>query len=101
MNTLKKFDLMEKISRELEDLKNSQTAVVQKIGKVEVDNMELGNKVLDRVLPEMHQNIADSLNKITEALQNFQEIKNGFGKDNNVDALRQQEALRQSQEGAK
>jgi hypothetical protein len=29
MNTLKKFELMEKIVRELEDLQNSQQALIQ------------------------------------------------------------------------
>lgn len=101
MNKLEKFDLMEKISRELEDLKNSQTVIVQKIGKIEVDNIELGNKTLDRILPEMHQNVADNLDKIAEILSTFDEAKNSFGKDHNIDALREQEAIRGSQEGEK
>ena len=99
MDKLKKFDLMEKITRELEDLKNSQTAIVQKIGKIEVDNMELGNKALDRILPEMHQNVADNLDKIAEILQNFEDSKDNFGKDINVNALREQEAIREATEG--
>lgn len=96
---LKKFDLMEKITRELEDLKNSQTAIVQKIGKIEVDNMELSNKALDRILPEMHQNVADNLEKIAEILASFEDEKDSFGKNNNVDALREQEAIREATEG--
>jgi hypothetical protein len=35
---------MEKIARELEDVRNSQQAVLEKIGKIEVDNIELGDK---------------------------------------------------------
>jgi mRNA-degrading endonuclease RelE of RelBE toxin-antitoxin system len=46
METLKKFELMEKIVRELEDLQHSQQAIIQKIGKIEVDNIELGDKKL-------------------------------------------------------
>ncbi|WP_026899099.1 hypothetical protein [Daejeonella oryzae] len=99
MDKLKKFDLMEKITRELEDLKNSQTAIVQKIGKIEVDNIELGNKALDRLLPAMHQNVADNLDKIAEILQDFEDTKNNYGKDINVDALREQEAIREATEG--
>lgn len=48
METLKKFELMEKIVRELEDLQNSQQAVIQKMGKIEVDNIELGDKKLEQ-----------------------------------------------------
>ncbi len=99
MNKLEKFELMEKVTRELEDLKNSQTAIVQKIGKIEVENIELGNKTLDRILPEMHQNVADNLDKITEIFQNFEETKNSYSKDNNIDALREQEAIREATEG--
>ena len=96
---LKKFELMEKITRELEDLKNSQTAIVQKIGKIEVDNIELWNKTLDRILPEVHQNVADNLDKIAEILNSFEESKDDFGKKNNVEALREQEIIREAMEG--
>ena len=51
MDTLKKFGLMEKIVHELEDLRNSQQAIMQKLGKIEVDNIELGDKRLEKVLP--------------------------------------------------
>jgi predicted rRNA methylase YqxC with S4 and FtsJ domains len=101
MDKLKKFDLMEKITRELEDLKNSQMAIVQKIGKIEVDNIELGNNTLDRILPDIHQNIADNLDKIAEILNSFEESKDDFGKKNNVDVLREQEAIREAMEGEK
>ena len=99
MDKLKKFDLMEKITHELEDLKNSQTAIVQKIGKIEIDNFDLNNKTLERVLPEMHQNVADNLDKIAEILEDFEAAKNDYGKDNNIDALREQETIREAMEG--
>ncbi len=99
MDKLKKFDLMEKITRELEDLKNSQTAIVQKIGKIEVDNIELGNKTLDKLLPEMHQNVADNLDKIAEILGAFADTTDSYGKKNNIDALREQESIREATEG--
>ena len=99
MDKLKKFDLMEKITNELEDLKNSQTAIVQKIGKIEIDNFELSNKTLDKLLPEMHQNVADNLDKIAEILASFEDAKNDYGKKNNIEGLREQEAIREAMEG--
>ena len=99
MDKLKKFELMEKITRELEDLKNSQTVIVQKIGKIEVDNIELGNKALERILPDMHQNVANNLDKIAEILESFETEKDNFGKNNNVEALKEQEAIREATEG--
>lgn len=99
MDKLKKFDLMEKITHELEDLKNSQTAIVQKIGKIEVDNFDLGNKTLERVLPEMHQNVSDNLDKIAEIIMSFEEAKDKYEKSNNIDALREQESIRDATGG--
>lgn len=93
MDKLKKFELMEKIANELEDLKNSQIAVLTKIGKIEVDNMELGNKKLEAKLPDMHQNAADSVDGIKEILENFEEIKNDYESKNNIDNLREQDNI--------
>ncbi|MGB4399862.1 MAG: hypothetical protein WBJ10_10860 [Daejeonella sp.] len=99
MDKLKKFDLMEKITHELEDLKNSQTAIVQKIGKIEIDNYDLGNKTLEKVLPVMHQNVADNLDKIAEILSSFEDTKNDYEKKNNIEGLREQETIREAMEG--
>jgi septation ring formation regulator EzrA len=89
MDALKKFELMEKITRELEDLKNSQTAVLNKITKIEVDNMDLGNKKLEETLPDIHQNAADTVDHIQAILDNFEEVKSDFENKNNLDALRE------------
>ena len=93
MDKLKKFELMEKIGRELEDLKHSQTAVIQKIGKIEVDNMELNNAKLEDKLGVMHQNAADILDSIAAVLENFEEVKNKFEDKNNISGLREQESI--------
>ena len=98
MDKLKKFDLMEKITHELEDLKNSQTAIVQKIGKIEIDNYDLGNKTLEKVLPVMHQNVADNLDKIAEILSSFEDTKDDYEKKNNIEGLREQETIREAME---
>jgi len=93
MDTLKKFELMEKIVRELEDLQHSQQAIVQKIGKIEVDNIELSDKKLEQDLPDMHQRVADNLDTIQSILDYFAEKTTNFGSKNNVDALKEQQAI--------
>lgn len=93
MDTLKKFELMEKIVRELEDLQHSQQAIIQKLGKIEVDNIELGDKKLDADLPDMHQRIAENLDSITEILSYFAEKTENFGSKNHVDELKEQQAI--------
>lgn len=95
MNTLKKFELMEKIVRELEDLQHSQQAIIQKLGKIEVDNIELGDQKLEKDLPDMHQRVADNLDSIVDILAYFADKTENFGNKNNVDALKEQEAINQ------
>jgi len=93
MDTLKKFELMEKIVRELEDLQHSQQAIIQKIGKIEVDNIELGDKRLDKDLPDMHQRVADNLDTIVGILEYFADKTQNFGSKNNVDTLKEQQII--------
>lgn len=93
MNTLKKFELMEKIVRELGDLQNSQQALIQKIGKIEVDNIELGDGRLEKDLPDIHQRLADNLDTIVGILDYFANKTQNFGDKNNVEALKEQEAI--------
>lgn len=93
MDTLKKFGLMEKIVHELEDLRNSQQAIMQKLTKIEVDNIDLGDKRLEKELPDMHQRIADNLDSIANLLDDFAAQTDKFSDKNNVSALKEQEAI--------
>jgi hypothetical protein len=96
MDTLKKFELMEKIVRELEDLQHSQQAIIQKIGKIEVDNIELGDKKLEKDLPDMHQRVADNLDTIVSILDYFADKTQNFGNKNNVDKLKEQQSINEA-----
>lgn len=93
MDTLKKFELMEKIVRELVDLQHSQQAIIQKIGKIEVDNIELSDKRLEKDLPDMHQRVSENLDTIVGILEYFADKTQNFGNKNNVDALKEQQAI--------
>ena len=94
MDKLKKFGLMEKIVHELEDLKNSQQAIIQKLAKIEVDNIELGDKRLEKDLPDMHQRVADNLDTIAGILEDFASQTDKFSDSNNIAALKEQEAMK-------
>ncbi|OKS86483.1 hypothetical protein [Mucilaginibacter polytrichastri] len=93
MDKIRKFDLMEKIVHELEDLKNSQQAVIQKLAKIEVDNIDLGDKRLDKDLPDMHQRVADNLDNIAAILEYFAGQADTFNSQNNIAALKEQETI--------
>lgn len=93
MDKLKKFDLMAKIVRELEDVRNSQQAVLEKIGKIEVDNIELGDKIIESKIPDIYQRTADNADAIREILESFQEKTDEYSDKNNIDRLREQDAI--------
>jgi hypothetical protein len=93
MDKLKKFGLMEKIVHELEDLKNSQQAIITKLAKIEVDNIELGDKRLEKDLPDMHQRVADNLDTIASILEDFATQTDTYSDTNNITALKEQEII--------
>jgi ElaB/YqjD/DUF883 family membrane-anchored ribosome-binding protein len=93
MDKIRKFELMEKIVHELEDLKNSQQAIIQKLGKIEVDNIDLGNKRLEKDLPDMHQRVTDNLDTIAAILEDFATQTDSYSSSNNIAALKEQEEI--------
>ena len=93
MDKIRKAELMEKIVHELEDLKNSQQAIIQKLAKIEVDNIDLGNKRLEKDLPDMHQRVSDNLDTIASILEDFAGQTEQYNNQNNIAALREQETI--------
>lgn len=93
MDKLKKFELMEKIARELEGIRNSQQAVLEKIAKVEIDNIELGDKVIESKIPDIYSRTAENSEAILEILNSFQEKTDEFEEKNNISKLREQQDI--------
>lgn len=84
MDKAKKFELMNKIVRELEDLQNSQTALIAKITKIEADNMNLNDSYLEKTLGDMHSKIAENLDTIAGIFDHFEGQRDEFAKANNL-----------------
>lgn len=93
MEKLKKFELMEKMSRVLEDIRHSQQAVLEKVAKVEIDNIDLGDKGIEKTIPEIYQRTATNMDAIKEILESFQQKTEEFGDKNNIDKLRAQQEI--------
>ena len=93
MDKLKKYELMEKIVRQLEDLQHSQQAIIEKIGRLEVDNFDLSDKNLEKVLSDMHQRTADNHDEIGKLLEKFSDITDNYGEKNNVEQLKEQQEI--------
>lgn len=90
MDKLEKVEMMDKILREFDDLKNSQTSVLKKISKIEADNINLGVGLLDKKLPDMWQNVDANLTLVTALEEEFQEYRDKFYTDNNIKSLQEE-----------
>ncbi|WP_338870135.1 hypothetical protein WBJ53_21950 [Spirosoma sp. SC4-14] len=86
MDKAQKFELMNKVVRELEDLQNSQTALITKISQIEVDNMNgLNDSKLEKNLSDMHSKIAENVDSINEIFSYFESKRDAFGEKNSAD----------------
>ena len=91
MDKLDRIELMDKILREFEDLRNSQTSVLKKISKIEAENINLGVGLLEKKLPEMWQNVNSNLDLVSALEEDFQAYRDKFYTDNNIKALQEAE----------
>lgn len=87
MEKLQKLELMDKIRRELDDLKNSQTAVLKKLSQIEADNINLGVGLLEKALPDLHEKVDASVVTVTDLLAEFELYRDKFFVDNKLDTL--------------
>ena len=84
MEKIEKMKMMDKMLRELEDINNSQTALLKKIVQLEADNINLGNTLLDKKLPDIHEKIDAALIEADEVSKEFGLIRDKFVTDNKL-----------------
>jgi hypothetical protein len=82
MKPREQLNLMDKIIRELDDLKNSQTSVLKKISQIEADNINLNVDLLSDQLPGIHEEVDNALERSSALLDQFTEHRNKFEHDN-------------------
>lgn len=69
-----KFNEMEAMLHKLEDIKNSQESILDKINHVITDLFQNPDKDLEKAMEEAHQKASDNVDKIREAIETY-EIK--------------------------
>jgi len=84
MENLQKLQMMDKMLRELEDLKKSQTAVLKKLTQIEADNITVGAGLLEEKLPDLHEEVDSGVAIVTGLLEEFQAYRDKFFIDNNL-----------------
>ncbi len=85
MDKVQKLGMMDKILRELDDLKSSQTSVLKKISQIEAENINLGVQLLEKSLPDVHESIDKGIGDVSALLEQFQEHRDKFAKDNKLE----------------
>lgn len=76
--------MMDKIMRELDDVKSSQTSVLKKIAQIEAENINLGAQLLDKELPDIHENVDKGIEEVNTLMEKFQAHREKFIKDNKL-----------------
>jgi hypothetical protein len=87
MEKLKKLELMDQILRELDDQKNRHTSVLKKLAQIEADNINLGVEMLEKKLPDLHEEVDSSVTIVTSLHEDFQVYRDKFFTDNKLEAL--------------
>jgi hypothetical protein len=87
MDKREKLSSMEKMIRELDDIVNSQTSLLKKIAQLEAENINLGNNLLEKQLPEIHSKADETLSTASRLVEEFTAAKDKFIKDNKLDEL--------------
>jgi hypothetical protein len=71
MDNNEKLAIMDKIIRELADISNSSTALLKKVSQVEAENINLGDKLLEDKLPDLHEKIDAMVTETTSLIGEF------------------------------
>ena len=87
MDKVEKMHMMDKMIRELEDITNSQTSLLKKISQIEAENINLGNSILEKRLPDIHEKVDAALTEVTAVQTDFTEARDKFVKDNKLDQV--------------
>ncbi|MEO6328483.1 MAG: hypothetical protein ABIO55_06105 [Ginsengibacter sp.] len=87
MDKIEKMHMMDKMVRELEDVTNSQTSLLKKIAQLEADNINLGNTILEKRLPDIHEKVDEALTEAVKLQTDFTAIRDKFVSDNKLNEV--------------
>ena len=80
-----KLQSMDKMLRELDDIKNSQTSLLKKIAQLEAENINAGVDLLDKSLSNVHSYADYTIETVTKLVDDLQTYRNDFAKKNNLE----------------
>lgn len=87
MDNRQKLEAIEKMLRELEDIKNSQTSLLKKLSQLEAENINVGVSLLDKELGDLHEQTDTHLGLLTQLTEKLQTYRDEFVKKNKLDVI--------------
>ncbi len=87
MENLEKLGKMDKALRMLEDLKNSQVAMIEKSSKLQMDAMEFNFSAMEKNMADLFTRYNESLDMINEDLNNFKLKRDQFEQKHGLDKM--------------
>lgn len=87
MENLEKLGKMDRALRMLEDLKNSQVAMIEKASKLQMDAMEFNFSDMEKNMADLFTRYNESLDMINEDLEKFELKRNEFEQKHGLDKL--------------
>lgn len=85
MNNAEKLEKMERALRLLEDLKNSQVALIEKASQLQLDAMEFNFVNMEKNMGDLYSRYQDSLNMLEEEVERFEIRRNQFKQEHKLD----------------
>lgn len=68
----KKLEQMRSVLNKLEDIKNSQESIIDKINHVITDLFQHPDKDLEKVMEEAHQKASDNVDAVRDAMEDYE-----------------------------
>ena len=87
MDKRQQLDAIEKMIRELEDVKNSQESLLKKVAQIEAENINVGVTLLDKELPDVHEQADANIERLSQLLDKLQQHRDDFVKKHKLDAV--------------
>ena len=87
MDKRQQLNAIEKMIRELQDVKNSQESLLKKITQIEAENINVGVSLLEKELPDIHEQADTSIQRLSQLLDELQQHRDDFIKKNKLDVV--------------
>lgn len=87
MDKRQQLEAIDKMLRELEDVKNSQESLLKKVAQIEAENMNVGVSLLEKELPDVHEQADANIERLSQLLAKLQQHREDFAKKHKLDAV--------------